>query len=246
MSRVGSILFGVFFYVWTALVMVSMFFLLPLPRRAMQGAVRVWGQGLRVALKFLVGIDFEVRGLERVPQGAAIIASKHQSAWDTALFHGLLDDPIYVMKKELTRIPLWGAYIRRAGSIAVDRKGGAAALKEMTREAKAQLDAGRQVVVFPEGTRTAPGAKPRYLPGVFAIYAAGNAPAVPVAVNSGLFWPRHRLWKRPGTIVVEFLEPIAPGLDRHAFMRLLQERIEPATDRLVAEARARFPYLPGA
>ena len=238
-----SALFNVLFFSWTATMIVGMLGLMPLPRRFMQGAVRLWGIGIRFLLRALIGLDHEVRGVQYMPKGAAVIASKHQSAWDTTIFHGLLPDPIYVMKKELSRIPFWGWYVRKAGSISIDRAGGGGALKGMIRHAKAALAAGRQVVVFPQGTRTAPGQHRQYLPGVYAVYAAGNAPAVPVAVNSGLFWGRHQFLKRPGTITIEFLEPIPPGLDKETFMALLESRTEAATDRLVAEARDRFPAL---
>jgi 1-acyl-sn-glycerol-3-phosphate acyltransferase len=194
-------------------------------------------------LRYIVGLDLQARGLEHRPPGAAVIACKHQSAWDTFVFYLLLDDPNYVMKTELMRIPFWGWYARKCGAIAVDRSGGAGALKRLVREAEDRLAKGRQVIMFPEGTRTAPGARRPYQPGIAAIYKATEAPVVPVAVNSGLFWGRRSFRKLPGVVTLEFLPAMPKGLARDAFMSELANRIETASDALVAEAKARFPHL---
>ncbi|MBI2978289.1 MAG: 1-acyl-sn-glycerol-3-phosphate acyltransferase [Rhodospirillales bacterium] len=222
-----------------------MLVLLPLPRRWMQATVRLWTQTIRFGLHHIVGLDFEARGLEHRPAGAAVIACKHQSAWDTFVFYLLLNDPNYIMKTELMRIPLWGWYARKCGAISVDRTGGAAALKKMVRDIEDRLARGRQVIVFPEGTRTAPGTRRPYQPGIAAIYKQTQAPVVPVAVNSGLFWGRRSFRKNPGVVTLQFLAPMPKGLKRDAFMAELEKRIETATDALVAEARARFPHLAG-
>jgi 1-acyl-sn-glycerol-3-phosphate acyltransferase len=150
----------------------------------------------------------------------------------------VLRDPVFILKKELLAIPFFGWYARRAGMIGVDRKGGAAALKRMMADARAARDAGRPLVIFPEGTRTAPGAAARYQTGIAALYQMLNVPVVPVALNSGLFWARRAFVKQPGTITLEMLPPIAPGLPRDPFMRRLQDEIEGASKRLAAAARA--------
>jgi 1-acyl-sn-glycerol-3-phosphate acyltransferase len=241
-----SLAFNVAFFAWTAFLVFTVWVLLPFPRRTFQRAVAMWGRHVRWLLRVLVGLDFEVRGREHLPRGVAVFASKHQSAWDIFIFYALVDDPAYVLKQELMRIPFWGWYARHARIIAVDRKGGGAALKSMVRQARAATEGGRHVVIFPEGTRVAPGQRRPYHPGVYAIHAETGAPVVPVAVNSGLFWGRRRFVKRPGTITLEILPALPAGLNRRAFMAELERRVDAATDRLVAEARARFSGLPPA
>src|SRR5690348_2938702 len=167
---------------------------------------------------------------------------KHQSAWDTLIIPVLLGDPAVVIKRELKLVPFYGWYATRAGSIFVDRKGGASALKDMVAQAKVQVARNRKIVIFPQGTRTAPGEHgPPYHPGVAALYQALGLPLVPAAVNSGLYWGRRAFTKRPGRIVLEFLPPIPPGLPRRQVMAELETRIEAATDRLVAEGCGAAP-----
>src|SRR5690606_21388864 len=147
-----------------------------------------------------------------------IVAAKHQSAWDTMAFYWVLDDAAYVLKKELLSIPLYGWCARKARMIGVDRSGGAKALRAMVEQAQNCLAEGRPIVIFPEGTRTAPGRRSAYHPGIAALYTRLGVPVVPVALNSGLFWGRRSFIKQPGRIVVQFLPPIPPGLERRAFM----------------------------
>jgi 1-acyl-sn-glycerol-3-phosphate acyltransferase len=241
---VRSLLFNLLAAGATLLTLLGLWILLPLPRSAMQRVVRVWARVVWFLLRAVVGLGFEVRGLDKVPRGAAVLAAKHQSAWDTAVFFLLFDDPRYVLKRELLSIPLWGWYARKCGCIPVDRAGGAAALKAMAAGCDRALAEGAKLVIFPEGTRTAPGERRAYLPGVAALYLAGRAPVVPVAVNSGLFWGRRSFTKWPGVVTLEFLPEMPTGLDRKAFTAELERRIEAASQSLLEEARARFPYLP--
>ena len=236
MRLIRSAVFNAFFVAWTALVLLTYWPLRPFPRAYARKTIRLWGIGVRAGLKGLVGLDFEIRGRQNIPAEPVIFASKHQSAWDTAFFGLIADKPAFILKRELLSIPLWEAYARRCGAIVVDRAGGAGALKQMVRDCQAALDRGQSIIIFPEGTRTAPGQVLPYQPGVAALYARTGAPVVPVALNSGLFWGRRGFIKRPGTIVVEFLPALPPGLDRRAFMAELERRIEAATDRLAAEA----------
>ena len=238
-----SVLFNAFFLVLHAALVVGMLVLLPFPRRWMQVTVRLWTNVLRLGLRVIVGLELDVRGLDNLPQGACVIASKHQSALDTFVFYLLLNDPNYVMKKELMRIPVWGWHARKCGAISIDRDGGAGALKQMLRDTDDRLAGDRQVIIFPEGTRTAPGARHPYNPGIAAVYARIKAPLVPVALNSGLFWGRRSFNKKPGVITVEFLPPMPSGLDRGPFMSELEKRIETATEKLVVEAKTRFPHV---
>jgi 1-acyl-sn-glycerol-3-phosphate acyltransferase len=244
MTLVRSLAFNLYYYAWLAVVVVVMAPLLPLPRRVMQNAVRVWAHGIVLGLKAIVGLDFEVRGRRHIPAGGAVFACKHQSAWETTVFHVLFPDTAYIIKKELFAVPFWGWYARKCQSIAVDRDGGAAALRRMIRDARTQVAAGRPLVIFPEGTRMAPGARGDYHPGVFALYKQARAPVVPVALDSGLFWGRRQFVRHPGSIVIEFLPAMPDGLDRRQFLAELESRVEAASDRLAEEARDRFGLSP--
>src|SRR4029077_9834242 len=197
---------------------------------------RVWGRCVLALLKSIVGLDGEIRGQEHIPSGPSIIAMKHQSAWDTLILPVILDDFAVVVKQELLFVPFYGWYAARAGSIAIDRRGGAGALRHMVRRAREAVAEGRPVVIFPEGTRTALGQRLTYQPGVAALYQALQLPVVPAAVNSGLFWGRRSFVKRPGRITLGFLEPIPPGLPRRQMMSELEARIEAGTAALEQEA----------
>jgi 1-acyl-sn-glycerol-3-phosphate acyltransferase len=183
-------------------------------------------------------LRYEVRGREYLPAGPCLVAAKHQSAWETLKLHLLLPDPAVVLKRELTRLPVWGWFAVKAGMIPVDRGARGRALASLLAGARQVVAEGRPIVIFPQGTRTAPGTHHPYRIGVGMLYEQLHLPIVPMALNSGLYWPRRAFLKRPGTIVVEFLPPIQPGLDRHQAMHELEARLEAATDRLVAEAAA--------
>jgi 1-acyl-sn-glycerol-3-phosphate acyltransferase len=187
-------------------------------------------------LKTIVGTKLEVRGREKLPKGACLVASKHQSAWETFALIPLFRDPAYLMKRELFWIPFHGWFSYKFKMIPVDRDKGPTALRRMLAEAKTRAASGREIIIFPEGTRRAPGAPPDYKTGVFLLYEALQIPCVPVALNSGLFWPRRSLKRYPGTIIVEFLDPIPPGLSKREFLPRLQETIETASKRLIAES----------
>lgn len=207
-----------------------------LPSGFMQGVGTYWSRYSIWLLRVIVGTEWQVRGTENLPDCPAVFAVKHQSAWDTLFFPAYLGNPAMIAKKELRLIPFYGWYSWRAGTVWVDRKRGPAALRGLVRGALAALDAGRSIVVFPQGTRTGPGQDAPYQPGIAALYGGIAAPVVPVALNSGLYWPRRGFIKRPGTIVVEFLQPVPPGLARAPFMETLAARIETATSRLEEEA----------
>jgi 1-acyl-sn-glycerol-3-phosphate acyltransferase len=232
-----SALFNLAFYAWTALVGLAALPLLLAPRAAVMSLGRWWARRALDMARLTAGIDSELRGAEHLPRSPAIIAIKHQSAWDTLAVPALIGDVAIVVKRELLWIPCYGWYARKAGMIPVDRGAGAQALKAMVRHARAAVAEGRPIVIFPEGTRTAVGERRGYHPGVAALYAQLGLPVVPVAVNSGLFWPRRSFLRRPGRVVMEALPPLPPGLGRRAFLAELQSRIETATQRLIAEAR---------
>ena len=230
-----SVLFNVLFFGYTTLIALGLLPQLLARNGNVAPGIQHWIAGTLWLLEHVVGITYELRGAENVPAGPAIVASKHQSAWDTMMFHRFVPSPAYVIKKELLSIPLYGAYTRKSGSIVVDRKGGPRAIKGLVRDGRAALEAGRQIVIFPEGTRTAPGVRQPYQPGVAALYHRLGVAVVPVALNSGLFWGRRSFVKRPGRILVEFLPAIPPGLDRKQFLATLEERVESASAALMAE-----------
>ena len=236
MAAVRAVLFNLCFFGLTALACLAYLPLMVLPWRVLSGAVRRWAVMVMWLLRVVVGIRHQVRGAEKLPERPAIIAAKHQSAWETIAFNALLRDPAFVFKSELMLIPVWGWLAWRTGQIRVDRRAGAKALKRMNAAARTAIADRRSIVIFPQGTRTPPGQAGPYLPGVAALYQALQVPVVPVALNSGLFWGRRAFLKRPGVITIEYLDPIPPGLDRKAFMRQLEHRIETATRRLEAEA----------
>jgi len=238
-----SLLFNVLFYVTTALFVVLGSPLLFGPRRWAMAALAVHGRFELWLLKVIVGTKLEVRGREKVPQGACLVAAKHQSAWETFALIPLFRDPALLMKRELFWIPFHGWFSKKFEMIPVDRDKGPAALRRMLRKAKGRIADGREIIIFPEGTRRAPGAPPDYKTGVILLYDALGVPCVPVALNSGLFWPRRSLTRRPGTIVVEFLDPIPPGLPKAEFLKRLTEAIETASSRLLAEAEMKEPAI---
>nr|WP_243846303.1 lysophospholipid acyltransferase family protein [Rhizomicrobium palustre] len=226
-----SLLFMVFFAAVSAVMFVAVIPALILPRMVMVRASQRWSRVMFWGLKWIAGCDYEVRG--EIPKGAVLVAAKHMSMWDTLALYMLLNDVCIVVKRELLKIPFYGWYIKKAGVISVDRAGGASALRRMTAESKPVIAAGRPIAIFPEGHRMRPGDVPDYKPGVAGLYALFALPCVPVALNSGQFW--EGFTKRKGTIVIEFLTPIPAGLKRAEFMKELQERIETATNALIAE-----------
>lgn len=233
-----SVLFNIYFYLWILLVGGPTLPLLLGPRRFMRWIPMLWSRGVLWGLKWIVGLTWEVRGREHLTAGPVVIASKHQSAWETIAFIAVLDDPVYVLKQELLRIPLFGWYASKNGMIGVDRDAGAAALIKMARESKDALNDGRALVIFPEGTRTPAGEEGRWKPGVAALYRDLQAPVYGMALNSGMFWPRGGWIKKPGRIIVEILPPIPPGLERRKFLHELSLTVEAATRRLEQEATA--------
>ena len=231
-----AFLFNVLFYVTTVLFLGLGSPLLLGPRSWAMWALALHARTELWLLKTIVGTELEVRGKEKLPKGACLVASKHQSAWETFALIPLFRDPAYLMKRELFWIPFHGWFSYKFKMIPVDRDKGPAALRRMLAEAKTRAAAGREIIIFPEGTRRAPGALPDYKTGVFLLYEALGIPCVPVALNSGLFWPRRSLKRYPGTIIVEFLDPIPPGLSKREFLPRLQATIETASNRLIAEA----------
>ncbi|MEO1103019.1 MAG: lysophospholipid acyltransferase family protein [Pseudomonadota bacterium] len=234
-SAIYSVVATTYFLVTTTLCAWVMFF----PADKMRGFLLWWARGDMWLLRVICGQRVEIRGAENRPTGAALVASKHQSAWETLALIPLLPRGVIILKKELLQIPVYGWYASYYGMIPVDRSGGPSALKQLAIDAKAAIDDGFQIVIFPEGTRQLVGAPPDYKPGAIFLYERLKVPMVPVALNSGLLWPRRRFVRYPGTITVSFLPAIPPGLKRGEAKERLQTAIERETDRLITEERAR-------
>jgi 1-acyl-sn-glycerol-3-phosphate acyltransferase len=242
MTALRSLIYNIAFYLNLILFLVLGFWFFFTPRAWSMWALKQWGRSSVWLLRIICGTHMEVRGREHIPQGAGLVAAKHQSTWDTFALIALFDDPAMVLKRELRLIPMFGWFMYKFKMIAVERSAGASAIKAMIADAKAALQDNRQILIFPEGTRRPPGAEPDYKPGAAALYSRLGVPCVPVALNSGLFWPRRKFLRHPGTIIVEFLPAIPAGLARREFSARLEAAIEGATRRLEAEARARMPF----
>lgn len=236
MLVVRSILFALVFYATTAVMLLGGLWLLLAPRAWAMTALRLHGVIALKLLQWICGTRLEVRGRDHIPAGACLVAAKHQSTWDTFALLTLLDDPAIVLKDELKYIPVYGWFCLKCEHLLVKRERAAVALRHLVADAQARVGNGRQIIIFPEGTRRAPGAPPDYKPGYVALYEALDVPCVPIALNSGIYWPRRSLLRYPGTIVVEILEPIAPGLSRREFKATFETRLEAASARLLDDA----------
>ncbi len=237
MNLLRSIAFNATFWAWNVLVCVANLWRLGQPKAVLLPRVRAYLDGLAALERRVAGLEHEVRGRENLPHGPFLVAAKHQSAWETLKLHALFGDPAVVYKRELVLIPVWGTFLAKLDMIPVGRGGGrragAASLLAAARRAAA---AGRPIVVFPQGTRTRPGEVRPYQGGIGVLYERLRLPVVPLALNSGCFWPRRSFVKRRGRIVLEILPPIAPGLPRDRMLHELERRLEAGTARLVGEA----------
>ena len=240
-SLVFNILFYVFFLLWSLVALPTFV----LPRAAMLKVASWWARTNILLMRAICGIKVEFRGVEKIPKGPLIVASKHQSMWETISLLRFFEAPFFVVKRELKFIPIFGLFIIKTDMVAIDRSKGGRAMLAVMRRAEEEVKHGRQFVIFPEGTRTAPGAPPHYKAGIGLIYADCGVPVLPVALNSGLFWPRRTFMRYPGTLVVEFLDPIPPGLKRDEFLKRVESTIEEATNRIVTAAQAEQKELFG-
>ncbi|MFD0936170.1 lysophospholipid acyltransferase family protein, partial [Methylobacterium trifolii] len=237
MLALRSFAFNLCFYLATTLIAVG-----GLPTLASQRWVmalaRFWARTTLWLLRVVGGTRVEFRGLHNIPPGPLLVGAKHQSALETLALCTVFPEFAYILKRELLWIPLIGWFLSRSGMVAIDRAKGSRAMPLMNAAATAAIGEGRQLIIFPEGTRRAPGAEPSYKQGLSHLYVALRVPCLPVALNTGLYWPRRRFVRRPGTAVIEFLAPIPPGLARGEFLELAEARIEAASNALLASGRA--------
>ena len=212
MLLVRSTIFNVIFYLNLLFWMIVALPTIVLPRQIFMGVARIWARTSMAWMHLICGTKNEFRHREKVPVTPCIVASKHQSFWETFALFQLCKDPVFIYKRELNWIPMFGWYLWKSDSIPIDRTSRAKALEQAMVRARVELARGRQLIIFPEGTRRAPGAEPAYKHGVSFIYDALKVPVVPVGLNSGLFWPRREFIRRPGTIVAECMDVIPAGL----------------------------------
>ena len=243
MQRIISGIFNFIFIGWTALLLFTLWVLLPLSRRMFRRGISLWPKLLFPVLEHLVGLTFELRGQENVPNGPVIYAVKHQSTWETMFF--LWQDPetAYIMKRELNKIPFWKWYMAKSQHVVIDRSGAASTMRQMVSDSEHILAEGRSIVIFPEGTRSEPGKTNKYHPGIAALYRRIGATVIPVALNTGLFWGRRQFLKHPGKMIIQFLPAMPIDLDRKQFMSQLESAIEDTTRDLEQEALRDHPHL---
>ena len=235
MLIVRSVVYNILFYLNLVLLLLIAIPTMVMPYRGIIAVAKLWGRTNLWLLRVVCGTRVEIRGLEKITSGALLVAAKHQSTWETFTLVTLFDDPVFIIKRELQWLPFFGWYTIKARQIPVNRGARAQALIAMVERARIELSRGRQIIIFPEGTRRPAGAEPRYKYGITHLYAETDTPCLPIALNSGLYWPRRSILRYPGTIRVEILDPIAPGPDKQTFSEVLRDSIETATARLIAQ-----------
>ena len=227
-----SLIFSILFYGFFALSAVAAAAISLISPKSLPPFTRLWSRTWLAMYRAICGVSYEVRGKENIPQGGCLLAVKHQSVWDTCALFAIFDRPVYVLKSELMFIPFFGWALSRLGCIPVKRGTGKSALDNMVRGTRIALMQSKQVVIFPEGTRTMVGQVASYKTGISHLYTALEVACIPVALNSGALWPRRKFLRPPGTISVEVLSPIPPGLGRKEMFDLLVGKIEAASERL--------------
>lgn len=240
-----SLLYNVLFYLWLVILLILAIPTFVMPPGAILGVAKFWARSSIWLLRVICGTKVEYRGVEKIPSGPLVVASKHQSMWETFALLQFFEQPLYILKRELEWIPFFGWYLKKAGMIGIDRAAGSRSLLKMARQAREEVNKGRQLIIFPEGTRMPVDAPPSYKPGVGQIYVNCGVTCLPVALNSGLFWPRRTFLRYPGTLIVEFLDPLPPGLSRNDFIARISTVIEEATQRIVETARTEQAQLFG-
>jgi 1-acyl-sn-glycerol-3-phosphate acyltransferase len=232
-----SLVFSILFYGFFAVSAVTAACISLISPKSLPPFTRFWSRAWLAMYRAICGVNYEVRGEENIPRGGCLLAMKHQSVWDTCALFAIFERPVYVLKSELMLIPFFGWALARLGCIPVKRGTGKSALDNMIRGTRVALTQGKQVVIFPEGTRTMIGQAANYKTGISHLYAALDVACVPVALNSGVLWPRRKFLRPPGTIVVEVLSPIPPGLGRKEMFDLMVDKIEEASERLCRAAK---------
>ncbi len=244
MIAIRSFLFNLAFY--AVFIAEMIIFTIPYflaPRKTALWVPKFWAKSNRWLHAKIAGTTFEIEGLENMPEGPCIIVPKHQSFWDTFSFLPFIDDPVYILKRELMWIPLFGWYVAKQSMIPIDRGARGKVMAEMSKRTRHELAKQRQLIIYPEGTRRPPGAEPEYKYGVARIYSELNVPVVPIVHHAGLFWPRRKSIRQPGHFKVRILPPIQPGMEPMEFFKNLVDTIETASDKLLVETIDANPHL---
>lgn len=245
MKLARCMLFNLMFYGLTTLLCILCLPALILPKWAVRFCAKLWASTTLFLAHHVCGIKLDLRDPQNLRfSQPTIFSSKHQSAFETIALTLLIPRPSFILKRELLFLPLFGLYLKKIGAVAIDRKAGASAIKDMVKQARERLDSGHSLIIFAEGTRSSPdNENPTYLPGVAALYNQLQVPVVPIALNSGLCWGRKAFLKKSGIVSIAFLPPIEAGLDRKLFMKTLKEVVETTSAQLRDEERARLAVL---
>ncbi|WP_310619273.1 lysophospholipid acyltransferase family protein [Flexibacterium corallicola] len=241
MSILRTILFNIVFYLSTIVYLIVISPILALPRKKGLWVYPWWGLMARFQLRWIGGIKSEILDVDRIPKGGCIVAIKHQSSWEAITLYSLFQDSAYIIKRDLTYVPLTGWYLLKYKFITVHRGERSLTVAKMIDDAKTAINDGRTIVIFPEGTRQPLGAAPKYKLGICNLYNELGCPVIPIAVNSGAYWPRHGFFCPPGTIRAQVLPAIPPNLPQDEFMKILTESLEEASNRLLDQAEAETP-----
>ncbi|XYK78809.1 MAG: lysophospholipid acyltransferase family protein [Labrenzia sp.] len=233
-----STVFQILFYSVTLVQMLLYLPVLLLPRKWGWWIPHVWSKSLILLMKYVAGLNVEIRGRENLPNVGYIAAMKHQSAWETVGLIPLFPRPAFILKRELNWLPFFGWYTMKFDQIPINRGKRSEALAAMMEAAKEKIADKRQILIFPEGTRRPAGAEPKYKFGIAHLYKNLECPVVPIAHNAGVYWPRASFMVHPGTVIVEILPPILPGLEAQELYDTMIEKIETASNRLIEEARS--------
>lgn len=244
MIAVRSVIFNVLFYlslIVQMIVFTPVYFLLP--RKQAYVVPKFWARSNLWLMRVICGTRFEIEGLENLPKGPFIFSPKHQSFWDTFAFIPYIDDPLYILKRELLWIPVFGWYVAKQRMIGVDRAARGKAMTDVMARTLEEMKSGRQLIIYPEGTRRPPGAEPVYKFGIARLYRDLKMPVVPAVHHAGIFWPRRKFIRQPGVIKARILPPIAPGMEPEAFFEHLVKTMEDASDKLLVETVDANPGL---
>ena len=229
---IRSILFYVFLALWTILMGIICFPYLFVSYQYLRKPVNIWLKGIFKLLQIICNITYEIRGKENIPSYAVLVASKHQSAFETfALFYHI-NNSIFIHKRQLFFIPIFGQYLKKINMISIDRSEGTIAMRKMLKQTKQKIQEGKSIIIFPEGTRKKPGENPDYKTGIAGIYKNLETEVLPVAVNSGHYWPKHTFIKKPGKIIIKFLQPIPTKLEKKEFLERIESVIEEETNKI--------------
>ena len=228
-----SIIFYILLYIWTLVLGILFLPYLIIPKTNIRKLAILWINGILLNLQIICGITYEINGIQNIPNKAVIIASKHQSTFETLLLFKYIKNSIFIHKRELFFIPIFGLYLKKINMISINRADGPNAIRKMLNKVNAKIKTGNSIIIFPEGTRKKPGEIPNYKTGIAGIYKESEADVLPVAVNSGNYWPKHTFIKKSGKITIAFLKIIPSKLDKKVFLEKIESAIEKETKKII-------------